>query len=441
MQRNLYQIVDSKYVNRYKKVNYEELLDTRDARKTTKVKTPYGYFYRRLIDGRYSNFVEFRDELTEDAFFDNCVRKECEDVTKNKNPHQMHFTANEDNDGAFAIAVEVGHFITIGQLINDTPAIVAQKDFMQNTIQNLAELVVELNENGVYHVCFAPNNVFVRKNDSSVRLLCHGSYYAKIDQELLYEDLEDYVAPEVLTEGKIDDRSEVYSFAKFIEWLYQSSGLPFELKSVLAKASSKNPEERYATVAELYKNIKSRMAARRTATLGGIAIAIALLAVWLFFYLLPSPDPIEFIQPKPDPIPEDLAENDELLLGIGADADSAMIAEFVKEQEKIQDSVSVDEKKLRQFQAKAEAIFRKQFTRQADAILSTVYNNEKMNLSEKEFSARSRAMTEQLAKVQAQLSEQSGLTPDHTARIASEIVDQLTKKKMKELDEQQKKNN
>lgn len=418
-------------------MNYEELLDTRDIRKTTKVKTPYGFFYRRLIDGKYSNFVEFRDELTEDAFFDGCIKTECAEVVKNKNQHQMHFTANEGDDGVYAIAVEVGNFITIGQLINEEPAIVAKKDFMQDTIRNLMELVAELNEKEIYHVCFAPNNVFIRRNDSSVRLLCHGSYYAKLDQEMLYEDVEEYVAPEVF-EGKIDARSEVYSLGKFIDWLYESSGLPVELKSVLKKATSKNPEERFATVAEFLQAVKNRIAIRRSVTLGGAAIGIALVAVWLFFYLLPSPDPIEFVQPVKEPIPEDMIEDDELLLGIGADADSAMIAEFVKEQEHIKDSVTVDEKKLRQFQAKAEAIFRKQFTRRADAILSTVYNNEKMNLSEKEFAARSRSMTEQLAKAQAELSEQSGLTPDHTARIASEIVDQLTKKKMQELDDQMK---
>lgn len=418
-------------------MNYEELLDTRDIRKTTKVKTPYGFFYRRLIDGKYSNFVEFRDELTEDAFFDSCIKTECAEVVKNKNQHQMHFTANEGDDGVYAIAVEVGNFITIGQLINEEPAIVAKKDFMQDTIRNLMELVAELNEKEIYHVCFAPNNVFIRRNDSSVRLLCHGSYYVKLDQEMLYEDVEEYVAPEVF-EGKIDARSEVYSLGKFIDWLYESSGLPIELKSVLKKATSKNPEERFATVAEFLQAVKNRIAIRRSVTLGGAAIGIALVAVWLFFYLLPSPDPIEFVQPVKEPIPEDMIEDDELLLGIGADADSAMIAEFVKEQEHIKDSVTVDEKKLRQFQAKAEAIFRKQFTRRADAILSTVYNNEKMNLSEKEFAARSRSMTEQLAKAQAELSEQSGLTPDHTARIASEIVDQLTKKKMQELDDQKK---
>ena len=50
-------------------MNYEELLETRDVRKTTKVRLPYGYFYKRLIDGKYSNFVEFHDEIADDITF------------------------------------------------------------------------------------------------------------------------------------------------------------------------------------------------------------------------------------------------------------------------------------------------------------------------------------------------------------------------------------
>ena len=44
-------------------MNYEELVETRDVRKSNKVKMPFGYFHKRQIDGKYSNFVEFVDEL------------------------------------------------------------------------------------------------------------------------------------------------------------------------------------------------------------------------------------------------------------------------------------------------------------------------------------------------------------------------------------------
>ena len=146
-------------------MNFEELLETRDVRKTTKVRLPYGYFYKRLIDGKYSNFVEFHDEVADHVAFSNCVRTEAADMEKVANKHQLHFVPNEGDGGVYAIAVEVGNFITFEQLLNENPSVIAREEFANETLRDLAELTEQLNDKGVYHVCFAPNNVLARKND------------------------------------------------------------------------------------------------------------------------------------------------------------------------------------------------------------------------------------------------------------------------------------
>ena len=416
-------------------MNYEELLETRDARKTTKMRLPLGYFYKRLIDGKYSNFVEFHDELADHISFAKSVRAEAEAIGTINHKSQLHFTPNSDEEnGVYAIAVEVGQYVTLEQLLNENPAMVAQKDFISRTIQDLVEITELLNDKQIFHVCFAPSNILVRKKDSSIRLLCHGSFYAQLDQELLYEGLEDFVAPEVMKGGLIDARSEVWSLARFVAWLYQSSGLPFEMKQVIAKATADNPDERYWSVHDFYQALQSRKTMRNTAVMAVAAICIALTVVGLFFYLLPSPDVIEYVKPVKEPIPEDMIDEYGVLFDIGADADSATIAAAVARQEYLRDSLGVTEQKMRVYDAKAEQIFRKQFTKAADQILSRVYNNEKMNLTEKEFMARSKAMTEELAKKEAELASSSNLGNERSQRIASEIIDQLTTKKMKELD-------
>ena len=382
-------------------MNFEELLETRDVRKTTKMRLPYGFFYKRLIDGKYSNFVEFHDEVADHVAFSNCVRTEAEQMAKISNKHQLKFTANEGEDGVYAIAVEVGNYMTFDQFINENPAIVAKKNFINETISDLVELTEMLNEKQIYHLCYAPSNVLVRKNDGTVRLLCHGSFYARLDAEVLFEGVEDLVAPEVFVEGStIDARADVYSLAKFVDWLYHSAGLPFELKHVLAKATDVNPDER-----------------------------------------LPSPEVVEYVKPVEEPIPDDMLDDEQLLLDIGADADSATIAKAVARQQAIKDSISVDEKRMREYQAKAEQIFRKQFTKAAEQILSKVYNRDKMNLSENEFMVRSRAMTEELAKKELELAKEANLTGGRSQQIASEIVDQITNRKMKELDKDSNKDN
>lgn len=415
-------------------MNFEELLETRDVRKTMKVRLPYGNFYKRLIDGKYSNFVEFHDEVADHVAFSNCVRTEAADMEKITNKHQLHFVPNEGDGGVYAIAVEVGNFVTFEQLINDNPSVVAREDFATEVLRDLAELTEILNDKGIYHVCFAPNNVLARKNDSSVRLLCHGSFYSKLDQETLYDGVEDYVAPEVLAGGEITASADVFSLAKFVIWLYQSSGLPLEWRHVIARATAQDPDRRYASVRDFYRALVNYKNMRRSAIIGIAAIVIALSIVGSYFYMLPQPEAVEYVKAVEEPIPDELLDEDNELYGLGADADSATIANIVAKQMRMKDSLRINDKEMKEYQAKAEQIFRKQFTKEADRILSKVYNKEKMNLSEKDFMARSRSMTEELAKAEQDLAKQANLGNERSQRIASEIIDQLTTKKMEALD-------
>lgn len=416
-------------------MNYEELLETRDARKTNKVRLPYGYFYKRLIDGKYSNFVEFHDELADNISFNNCISSECDLLAQIKSKYQLRFTPNEGDEGVYALAVESGNYITFEQLLNDSPSVVAKRDFLDSTIHDIVQTTKEFHQAGAQYLCYAPSNVFVRKNDNSVRLLIHGSSFLPLKvQEEMFEGVENYVAPEVLTEGKADERSDVYSLGKFINYLYESSGLPFELKGVIKKATAENPADRYASVEDLYSAMRFRRNFRRTGTLGIAALAVALLVVGFFFEMMPNTEPVEFVKPVEEPVVEDLLdEGFNPLTELGPDADSATIAKAIQDY-MMNDSDKVDERKMREFEAKAEQIFRKQYTKEADRILSKIYNNDRMNNNEKNFKATSEQVMKELVEKQVELSQNSSLSSETAQRIASEIIDQITEKKKAELD-------
>ena len=418
-------------------MNYEELLATRDSRKTVKVRIPFGFFYKRLIDGKYSNFVEFDDEMTDNIAFKDCVDKDCSLTASLNDKHQLRFTLSIDEDGletVSAVAVEPGNYLTAEQLLNETPAVVAKKEFINDTISDLATLMIALNEQGVYQVCLAPNNVFFRKNDNTVRLLLHGSLYERLGMASeIYEDVEPFVAPEVFKGEPANDRSEVFALAKFIDYLYASSGLPIELKQVIKKATSEDPANRYATVAEFFKTVKQRRAAFRSALTGIGALAAALIIVGLFFTLTPNTDPIEFVKPVEEPISEELLdEGFDPTTELGAAADSATIAKAIKDYQ-MKDSDKIDERKIREFEAKGEAIFRKQYTQEAERILSKVYSSDNMSTSQKNFEAASSKAMEELVEKQIELGEHSSLSQEKSQRIASEIIEQVTERKKAEL--------
>lgn len=434
-------IRECRTVNQNIKVNYEEMIANRDSRQTNKVRLPYGYFYKRLIDEKYSNFVEFDDEVAENILFNDCIHKQCGVLGQIRSKRQLHFVANEDgtDEGIFALAVEPGNFQNFEQLLNDAPAVVAQKDFVDTTIHDLVECVSELHQLGVQYLCFAPSNIFVRKNDKTVRLLLHGSCFLPLKMaDILYEGIADYIAPEVMTQGQADDRSDVYSLAKFIEYLYDSSGMPFELKTVMKKATAENPDDRYASVKDMYDAMKNRTTLRRTTITAVAAIVIALAVVGLYFDLLPSPEPVEYVKPVEEPIGESLLdEGFDPIIELGPDADSATIARAIQDY-MMKDSDKIDAKKLREFEAKGEQIFRKQFAKAADQILSKIYNNDRMNNDEKKFKASSDQVMKELLEKQAELTKSSSLSNEKAQRIASEIIEQLSEKKKADMEKKSK---
>ena len=411
------------------------MLEQREVKKTSKIRMPYGYFYKRLIDGKYSNFVQFHDELTEDIFFGHCVKAESDAVASIDHKTQLHFSTNGEDDGVFAIAVEVGNYQTLEQLLNDNPAIVARNEFMSATLKTLFDFTAFLNSKGIYHVCFAPSNILMRKTDNAVRLLCHGSFYKKVDVDLLYEGVEDYIAPEVFDRGEIDARTDVYSLGKLISYLYNSAGMPFELKPVIKKATDADPDKRYASVEDFEAAINRAQTLKRTGLLGAAALAIALTIVGLFFYTLPSPDDMEYVKPIEEPVPDEMIEEDmDALLGIGADTDSATIAQIVKQQQHMKDSLGLSEGKMREYKSKAEEIFRKQFTKAAEQIISKVYNKDQMNGSEKDFTLKAQKMTEELVAKKDEIKKSTAIGSDRAEAIADKIIEQLTEKKKAELD-------
>ena len=423
-------------------MNFEELIETRDARKTNKVRMPFGYFYKRLIDEKYSNFVEFHDELADNIQFSDCVRKDSEASMTVSDKHQLHFTPNtgeEGGEGVYAVAVEPGNYQTLEQLLNDNPAVVARKDFLDTTVNDVLKLLTTLNEKDIRQVCLAPSNILMRKNDNGVRLLMHGSFYERLGLNAeLYEGVEQYVAPEVLRGEASTDRSDVYAAAKFIDYLYASSGLPFELKSVVRKAASEDPALRYATVADFQQAMSQRRTTVRSALMGAGAILIALVLAGLFFGLTPDTEQVEFVKPVEEPISDDLLDSGfDPTTEFGAAADSATIADAIKNYE-MTDSDRVNEKKLREFEAKGEAIFRKQYAKEAERILSKVYNNDRMNNSQKSFEVASDQAMQELVKKQRELGDNSSLSQEKSQRIASEIIEQITERKKAEIGEKPK---
>lgn len=396
-------------------MNFEELLNVQEGQKPHRESTPLGSYYRRQVDGKYRYVIDLRPELTDSIVFSEALKQEQQWAVRQRGKNQLHYNLHQDSGGLlYEVELEQGHFLTLRSLLEQNPAAVAGKDFVDNIVMPLIEYASTLNEAGVLHLCFAPNNVFVRKSDNHPFLLTHGSFYkAMSDQRELFAGAEDYVAPEVLAGQEATDCSDVYSMGKLIAFLHEQGDMSFEYKQVVKKATAEDPAKRYKSLDEMRKAIIQMRSMRRSALLMAASLIISLLAVYFYVSSLPETTNVEFVEPAQQQT-NDLFTNDEL------DEDTVFLADTV--------DLSDDE-----MMKKAEMIYRKRYQKAADKILSRVYNSKHMGSSEKSFMANSQSMAEELLKVQQELAGEAGLPDGLAGRIGHEIVEQLTQQKQKGL--------
>ena len=225
----------------------------------------------------------------------------------------------------------------------------------------------------------------------------------------------------MLSGGSVDERSDVYSIGKFIEWLYSTSDMPFEYKRVVKKATQELPEDRYKSVADMRTALKRLKGARGSAMMFLIAIVAALVIVGVYFGMTPEPQQIEYVKPAPKQSTDDLLDDGfdpATELGvISGDSLSKLPAE--------------QRKKMEEYQKKGEEIFRKQFEKEADRILSKVYDAEHMGASEKNFMASSQKVFAELMELQQKLSNEANISNEKGQLIATQIIDKITEAKKK----------
>ena len=402
-------------------MNFEEMLAAKNEGKLNKTSLPIGEYYRVQIDGKFRSVINIRPDLDSSIAFSGALKTECERNKTLANKHQLHYTPVVNEKGEIEqLEVEQGVFLSMEQLLNENPAVVAEKGFIDNTLQALVDITTYLHGQGIQHVCYSPKTVMVRKGDRAIMLATHGSFYLSMnDQRGFYGDDAVFVAPEVLEHGSVDERCDVYSIGKFMEAIFEHAGMSVEYRKALKKATSEKPEDRYASPQALLKAVQARRQFMRSALMFLAAAIAALVILEVYLELVPEPTQVEFVKPAPRQATDDLLDD-----GFQPEDLGVVSADSLTEE---------DEEAHRVYQAKAEEIFRKNYEKEADRILSKIYNKDYMNSTEKAFAAESQSTIEELMKVQQKMGQEASLTPERAQLIASEIIDRVTNQKKKQL--------
>jgi len=416
-------------IQKLKGMNFEEMLNASEKSAVGKEQLPIGVLRKQQVDGKYRNIVTVRQDLADNSSFCASLQEDQHYSSRLNLSQQMHFEIQSMAHGCCELGLEAGTYQTLERILREDPSVVARKGFMDDLTNQLMDAAKRLHQDGVFYWCFAPSNILLAKGSSHPMLMCHGSFFKPTDLAALYQGSETFVAPEVLQTGHGDARSDVYSLGMLLQKIYENGDMPMGMKAVVKKAVSEDSKARYASVEAMANDLKKRNSIHQSLLLSLAAVALTLLCVCLYFDFTPQTEKIDFVEQTSQ------QDNDEEWFGdenfdpeaeLSGDPDSANVdgdTLFTKE----------EKKRLDEYQAKAEDIFKKQFERQADRILSKVYSNERMGAEEKVFVAGSKQLMEELIEQQTKLGGEAGLSPERTGQLANEIINRLTKEKQKTL--------
>lgn len=403
-------------------MNYEEMLNSREGVASYRETLPIGTFYKKLIDKKYRNVVELKPALADSIEFCEALKADISMTANLKHPAQLHFTAKEDSGGIYEIELEQGNYQTFGQLLSHNPAVVTGKGYVERVIGQLASILKCLHEQKVYQCCLSPNTIFARKSDNMPMLLCHGSFYKALTEKgvLTYDDYAGDVAPEVLSGGVVDKRSDVYALGKFIERLHADGSMPMEYKTVVAIATKADPQERFATISEMLEMVDKRRSMLHTAFMAAAAVVIALVCIFIYIGMMPETNEMEYVNPikeeVPDPYDAGLTP-----MELGLDSNDSV---YLSEEERVQ---------MAAMEAKVEEIFRKQFKEETEKVFSKMYSKEHMSSTEQTFIQGNNTMMDDLLRKRDALAAQAGLTHDKAEDIAKQIMGEIQAEKKKQL--------
>ena len=424
-------------------MNYEELLKAQESSAAFREQTPLGSIYKKQADRKFRCMLELKPDLADSLVFCEALRRDQKQTLTITDPRQMHYELHEDSGGIYELELEMGNYQTLTQLLKLNPAVVAQKGFISHTVESLMSFVELLHAQGIYHLCFAPTTVFMRKSDNTPMLLCHGSSFLQMkDATLLYKGFENFVAPEVLNGKKADERSDIYALGRFVEQLFDSGQMPMEYRVLVKKATATDPESRYSSVGEMRDALSKHHDTKRTAFMALAALAVVGLLIWAYFDLMPETTTIEFIDnnglvDKPDPFSVEY-EYEEDNSGLDSSFDDPAVAYFL-------DSLGLDdlseEEELPLDSAhaasKAEELFAKRFTRQAQSMLSKLYTKEQIGGTEAQFVSKSHEIIEELMNYAKELGKEAGMTPDAASTTALAIISRIQSQLVEKMDQEE----
>ncbi len=356
-----------------------------------------------------------------------CIGSFVEEVTlwRNlKHPHIMRISQEEIEGEENEVALETTHCVTLEEYLHENPSFVTEKSEIERIINEVCDALDYLHGKGICQLDLHPRNILLTKGDKRVKLGNPFFTYTHLIHELGLKP-NGYVAPELFGETLPTDfvTCDIYALGKLIAYLYDMATLPLHYRQAVQRATSANPSQRPGNIAD-FRKLVERGRAMQILYKGGAWALATLMAAGLLFWLTTSngEEDIRFVEPTANnTYVYDSITGQEYYLN-----DSAMaVRDAAIEREKSE--------QMKEYDRKLNDIFKKDFLKKAAPVINEIYSKKHMNSEKGIFTSVTNRGMQELKEVQEELARQYGLDPISTSQVAADVIEELTRQRMKEL--------
>ena len=200
--------------------------------------------FRVKIYGKLHFLKRLKPQYAGDIRYQEALRKEFETGYRLEHPNIVRYISFSD-DG---ILMEYVDGETLSQRLSGHPDYFESKENIRKFLRQLLEAIGYLHAHQILHLDLKPDNILLTRIHNDVKLIDLGYCYADT-----FVDTQGYTsgfaAPEQLSGGRVDERTDIYAIGKIMELLPDHH----IYNKVIRKCTAQLPENRYQSIADLQK--------------------------------------------------------------------------------------------------------------------------------------------------------------------------------------------
>ena len=217
-----------------------EQIDTRGATCDTFRVKLYGklHFLKRLKAG-----------LAGDIRYQEALRKEFETGYRLQHPNLVRYISLDSD----SILMEYVAGQSLSQCLATDPDYFSKRKNADKFVRQLLDAVSYLHSHQVLHLDLKPDNILLTRINGDVKLIDLGCCYTDSFPDTTGHT-DSFAAPEQMTGGVVDVRTDIYAIGKILECLPDHT----IYNKVIARCTAEDPSDRYQSVEEILRDVSRR---------------------------------------------------------------------------------------------------------------------------------------------------------------------------------------